>query len=534
MNKLFNSKLLLNISILIVLFFLSIVIRFDNLKDPMGRHHEWLTGHVLSTIYTLDKDGAASHYFSPTWTFNTEADRYVQSFSTFKDKNNFTYYVSYPPMCFLLPHFLLKLTGGSSLIGIRVIGLIIQFFTGIFIFLIVHSLFKRKIRQDFFIPSFAAFFLYTFASGNLWFHGHIFFADMIVPLFITGFLWALLKTLNNEWNIKKSLIILAVFTFLGAYTEWQMLFLVFFAGIFFAIKGFKEKKYFLYFFVLGFTACLAVFLTYFQYSLIAGFDELVKVVQAKYTQRSGADASAEAGLSMKNSFSFINISDHYERNFSTLLDYAWYCLLLFASCLAINKFLGGEKIGRKPFLIMGLVLLSILTHHYVFFNFTTVHDFSTLKTALLLTLISGVAIGYFYVSFIDNKSKHLVYGALLLITLSIYFHFSTKEYYRVNSPRLLTNFHPMVGAIVKKHVNENEILVCSGTVTPETSWYAKRNILIANSLPEALFYLKQINSKLNGTFIKMNVEDYEIYKFNTNGDTLSYYKEGFGNVNLDN
>jgi hypothetical protein len=92
----------------------------------------------------------------------------------------------------------------------------------------------------------------------------------------------------------------------------------------------------------------------------------------------------------------------------------------------------------------------------------------------------------------------------------------------------------MVGAIVKKHVNENEILVCSGTVTPETSWYAKRNILIANSLPEALFYLKQINSKLNGTFIKMNVEDYEIYKFNTNGDTLSYYKEGFGNVNLDN
>ncbi|MCD6066817.1 MAG: hypothetical protein K0S33_1643 [Bacteroidetes bacterium] len=532
--RLIRSRVFINTAILLALFLVSVLVRLDNLKDPMGRHHEWLSGHVLSTVYIYEQDGAAMHYFAPVWTFNTEADRYIASGQQFKDKNNYTYYVSYPPMCFLLPHYLFKICFlDASVIGLRVMGLIVHFFTAFFIFLLVLKFFDKNIRRDFFLPAILAFGFYMFAAGNLWFHGHVFFADMLVPLFITSFLYVFLRVLKKELSTRKACLLLFVTCALGAYTEWQMLFVAFFASLVLFFKGFRDRKYFLYFIMVCIAALLPVFIVYMQYSGIAGSEELIEAVSNKYKQRSGGDAgAAEVGLSMQNSFSFQFLSEHYERNYALLLDYGWYALLLFFFLAAINRMLEKGAITLQQFLIFAIILASILLHHYAFFNFTAVHDFSTLKTSLLLSLFCGYVLGLMWVLFDLDGKRNARNGFIgfSVIIFGLFFHFSTQSYYKVNHRGKLDKNNIVIGEIVRKYIKPNEIVFCTISVSPETTWYAKRNIMTSADVVDATRILQQIDSKYNAQLVKMNASDYEVIKINTKGDTLGYVKKPFATL----
>jgi hypothetical protein len=526
--RILRSRLFINTAILIALFLLSVLMRIDNLKKPMGHHHEWLTGHVLSVVYIFEQDGAFYHHCAPVWTFNTEADRYLAAHQSFKDKNNYTYYVSYPPMCFLLPHCIFTVCGtDASVIGIRVIGLVIHFLVAFLVYLLVLKFFDRKMRDCIFLPAIMAFGLYTFAAGNLWFHGHVFFADMLVPLFIASFLYVLLRVLKNELSTGKACLLLFLTCALGAYTEWQMLFIAFFSSAVLFFKGFRERRYFLHFITVCVAALLPVFITYMQYSSIAGSKELKEVVSSKYKQRSGGDAeAAEAGMSMDNSFSFRHISEHYEQNYSTLLDYAWYAFLLFLFLALINHRVEKGVIKFNHFLIFVILMGSILMHHYVFFNFTAVHDFSTLKTSLFLALFCGYVLGLLFVVFeLDKKKQQRNWAiAFSVIAFGLFFHFSTQRYYKVNQGSDINKNHFLAGEIVKKHVKPDEIVFCTFIPTPETAWYTKRNLLPCADVKDAIHTLQRIDSKLNGQVIQLNPGDYEVFTINTKGDTIAYVK----------
>src|ERR1044071_5028 len=123
----------INTGLILILFSLSVIVRLDNLKAPMGRHHEWLTGHVLTTLSIFEKNGMAEHYYSPVFTFPETAERALLNKQEFKDKNNYDYYTSYPPFCFIFPYLIFKLFHLKvSLLGIRIIGLGIHFICALF------------------------------------------------------------------------------------------------------------------------------------------------------------------------------------------------------------------------------------------------------------------------------------------------------------------------------------------------------------------------------------------------------------------
>jgi hypothetical protein len=510
------------------------LVRLDNLKDPMPRHGEWLTGHVLSVVSIFEKDGAMTHYCSPVWTFNTEADRFLASRQSFKDKNNCIYYVSYPPMCFLLPHWIFTVCGThSTLMGIRVINLAIHFLTAFFVYLLVLKLFNRKMRDCIFVPALFAFALYIFAAGNLWFHGHVFFADMIVPLFIVSFLYVLLRVLKGELSTGKACLLLFIPCALGSYTEWQMLFVAFFASIVLFIRGFRERRFFLYFLTVCAAVFLPLFITYVQYSSIAGSKELMTFVADKYKLRSGADSqTAEGGMSMDNSFSLQNISEHYERNYSTLLDYGWYALLLFLFLALINRLLEKRAITFQHFLIFAILLASIFLHHFAFFNFTAVHDFSTLKSALFLCLLCGYVLGLLFVIF-DLDTKKVQRNRVIVLTLvafGLFYHFSVKSYYKENKSSTIDQNHMVIGEIVRKQVKPNEVVFSISPVSPVTNWYAQRNLLTCYTCVDAAATLDYHHCKLNGQVVKLNAFDYEVFRINPKGDTIGHVKDVYSNL----
>ncbi|MBK7668258.1 MAG: hypothetical protein IPJ32_13530 [Sphingobacteriaceae bacterium] len=181
-----------------MLFAISIAIRYSNLKSPLTRQQEWQTGHVLTTLSVWEQNGIANHYFSPVWTFNNPPDKITNSLGGVKDKEGYTYYVSYPPFSFILPYFVFKITGqDASIGGIRIFSLLIHFICALLIFLIVYKFSKKRLSEDYFIPAYVAFCFYVFATGNLWFHGNFYFADSLVHVFVLGSIYVFLSILQQ-------------------------------------------------------------------------------------------------------------------------------------------------------------------------------------------------------------------------------------------------------------------------------------------------------------------------------------------------
>lgn len=523
---------IINISLLILVFTISVIIRLNNLKEPVGRHHEWLTGHVLMTLNIFDKNGASNHYYSPVLTFNTEADRYIFSQNKFKDKNDYCYYVSYPPLCFLLPHAVFTSLGlKPSIMGLHIIGLCVQLLIGLLIYFLLLKMFNRKLNEPLFIPAFFAFCLYTFASGNLWFHANVWFADMLVPLFIVGLLYIAYHLLQNENAGYKWYILLFITCFLGAYTEWQMLFVSFiFCAIFF-IKGFKKRKNFLIVITIAAATVLSLGTTYTQYTSIAGRENLIEALKSKYKQRSGTDhTSADGGLSWDNPYSKFRIAEHYEKNYSVLLDYSWYALLLFSILLVFQRMLEKKIINFNHLLIFLVLLLSIIIHHIIFYNFTAVHDFSALKTTLLLSVFCGFVMAFWRDLFEFKRKVKILFVITNLILIGMFYHFSSLNYYKYNIISNSHRFHQAFGEIVTKHIKPNEILLSSAPITPESMCYANRNVLTVPTLSDAVLTLKNMNSKYTGKFVELNTDSYTVFHVNINGDTLSKVSGEFKNL----
>lgn len=523
-----KNKLLINIFIIALLFALSIIVRVNNLKAPMGRHHEWLTGHVLTTLSIFEKNGISQHYFSPVWRFNNKTDLQMISDQPFKDKRGYNYYTSYPPFCFILPYLAFKLTFTDvSVTGIRVFGLINHFFCALLILLIINRIFNKSLRSDFFLPSIIGFALYLFASGNLWFHANVYFADMLVHLFVLWGLYLFIGILEDpEKNKKIKMTLLFTTTFLGVYTEWIALFVAFFMGVFLLFKCFKKRAYLKYILILALSATLPIGIAITQYSQIAGFELLKEQSVSKYKSRSGYDKnSADGGFTIDRPISKARISGHYETNFEQLLDYAWLCLYFVLALLVFNGFDKRTQLKQSHLIIFAILILSIFTHHFVFFNFTVVHDFSTLKSSMLLVLFIAYVIGLFMTYITSAKSKTIISVVMIMIT-GWFIHLSLQKYYSVNRLDPVSDCERAIGDAVKKYSSPDDVIFTDVFVTPVLFWYSQRNVLQVDNLNGCIWFLNAGKCK-TGLFIKAKKgqKDFvlEGIKMTMSGDSLKVF-----------
>jgi uncharacterized membrane protein len=200
------------------------------------------------------------------------------------------YYVSYPPFSYLYLYYTSILTGGPSVLSARIASLSIHFITAILLFFLLGAIRPAPDYQKFNYAGVFAGALYLFAQGNLWFHGNLFFADMVVqPLVVAGLLLTVRYLKGDYKQEKRMLFLFFVVSFLATYTEWLGLFSAFITGLaFLTIALVKRKKNLLRpFLVVGLGATMALTLTVYQYSSLAGWDNLKKTSESKYAERSG-------------------------------------------------------------------------------------------------------------------------------------------------------------------------------------------------------------------------------------------------------
>lgn len=532
-----NKTTVFNCSILAIIFSLSVIIRLENLSAPAGRHHEWLTGHVLSTLSIFEKNGPSHHYFSPVMTFNAKAEHDLIKQQNYKDKNNYSYYTSYPPFCFLFPYYVFKITGLKvSLLGIRIISLLIHLGCSLLIFSIINLMFKKSITSRLFLPSLIGYTLYLFAAGNLWYHANVYFADMLVHIFILLSLLLTLKIIDEpNKNILKRCILLFSITFLGVYTEYLALFVAVLTGFFFLLLSFKNKIFLKYIVILAVASVSSLGLTVYQYTCISGFEELKQKTSEKYAMRSGHNKEhAEAGLSFGSSISKNRFFNHYELNYEDLLDYTWLILYVVLFIALSKRYKHKLKIEPSHLIVFGILFFAICMHHLVFFNFTVVHDFSTLKSSLLFTLFIGYVLGLLFQYYSFNRI--LLNVSLILIT-AWFVHKSINSYYNTNRQDKGSYYQKLIGQTIKKYSTEDEVIFTNMFTTPVIWWYGQRGLLEMNSVETCVSFLKFSNSQ-KGFYVIFTSDKENFYlnvlRLNINGESTQVLSKTIAIKTLNN
>ncbi len=508
-----------------MLFAISIAVRYSNLTAPLDRREEWQTGHVLTTLKIWEQNGIADHYFSPVWTFNNPGDKITNSLGGIKDKEGYTYYTSYPSFSFILPYVFIKLSGQNvSVSGIRILSLITNFVCAFLIFLITYKFFNRKIKDHIFIPAHIAFCFYVFATGNLWFHGNFYFADSLVHVFILGTIYLLLFIIDQpEKNVSSRNVLLFLLLFFGIYTEWLALFLAGVLLVFFIFKAFKSKIYINYLASVLAATILSLGLTVIQYSYIARFEVLKQHWIEKFNGRNGFNEQAAVdGTSIFHEQSYKDIYSHYLSNYNYLGSFTLLCAFALLIILLTDRKTKKIQFQSIPALIIFFISLAVIIHHVVFFNFTAIHDISTLKTTMPVCLF----VGYFFgiaVQYAGKRSSKLINGSAILFCVTFIF-FSSREYLLVNSGHSDSYAQKLTGDAAAKYAKPDEMVFTNVGISPVIMWHAQRNLMPAVSLKDCLKTLDSLHFQ-KGLFLKVSSQKegflLKISKVDMNGDTLA-------------
>ncbi|MBK9190198.1 MAG: hypothetical protein IPM77_01180 [Crocinitomicaceae bacterium] len=372
-----------------------------------------------------------------------------------------------------------KIFGGPNTQSIRNLNLVIHFFCTILLYLIAVSLKSSEQKNQISIAGLTASFLYLFACGNLWMHGNLYFADMLVQLFVIASIYLIVrfvkKQYQHEWII---LSLLTLTFFLATYTEWLGLFLAFFSGLFFFIFWIikRSKRYLKAFLLTALAASLALVTTITQYSSIAGWDKLKAVSMNKYGERSGHQAAEETpnrfSIDNHEAFDFMigRLDDFYKmpENFVGIFG-----ILFLVTVLIPNARRRIENAGAGG-LIVGLIAFSVLLHYYLFFNFNSLHDFSSLKTGFLLILATLV-----FISLIESALS--INFRLIVFVLAVYLSvdkgIESVESYKETFPLSEVDWNRIAtGKAMREHGRKDAAIYMNISSNPELVLEAGHNV----------------------------------------------------------
>jgi hypothetical protein len=427
-------------------------------------------------------------------------------------ENGDVYYTSYPPFAFIYLYYSSQLTGGPTVFSVRFASLSIHLISAILLYFLIGAIRPDPEKKAINFAGIIAAGLYLFAQGNLWFHGNLYFSDMVVqPLFIGGLLLAV-RYLRHQYKNEKVLLCLIFITFfLGTYTEWLSLFSAFFTGLLFL--GFaiakKQKTYLRPFFVIAVSSALALSLTIYQYAKVDGWEALKAQSEKKYEQRSGhaQTENIDPNFSIHSGESFTLLKSTFDSFYKSTENYiaiAFIIAVLLVILRRIKRF--AQYTTRLNFnwgiLLIGLMLLPILLHYLLFYDFNTKHYFSGLKTGTLLICIAAlfVQIAYQY-----SSQIHRFAGWSTLLIFSGLFIFKANQagerYLNDHTSEMLDMDRINSALEMGKHGDPEATMLANVRPSPEQMFYTKHVISpIKDSDTAAILHIMDLYKNTKGQY----------------------------------
>jgi len=367
--------------------------------------NSWLTSHTLLTLKIFEAEGALKHAFAPVCSFSAApGDAFIPTLYGLMGANGANYYVSYPPLGYLVPYAVATVLGLSpSAVLLTIINIGAQLVTALCLFGIVWTVLAERREEERFAGAFLALCVYLFSASPLHLHTFDYFVDAAAqPLFAASiFACVRLRPDSSTWAIATVGLLCMLLTL----TEWIGVFFAMAVAIAAAVRLVPVRAAI----AAGVGAMLAVAIMVLQYAQIDGLMPLLHHLAEKYHFRSGLDSRSEGGMTVYELRYWKSIVHHYWAGYGTVLVLGT-CLTLGA--IALRRSL---KLPRLHLLALGLAALPVLAHHVVFFNFTTRHAFSANVAGILLALISGLA----FASVLRHRPAWIALPVALVLSIGL-------------------------------------------------------------------------------------------------------------------
>ena len=498
--------------ILFGLFLVTLLIRSDSIKEPVKGSHVWLTAHTAMTMEIWEKEGIAKHHFSPVYTYNAPANKHLRSLASgLSDEDGNYYYVSYPPFSFLLAYgFIKTLRLAPSMQSLQLLNLVIHFATSLLVYIVLCRLYRQKVRDKMFPPALMGAGIYLFAMQALWCHGYMYFADTVVQvIWVASLLFAFEILYRDKATSWPHLFALGLAVFLACYTEWLGFFFAATLFIVSTIFAFKNRIFIRLGLITAVAASSALVLTIYQYAQINGLDSFLEASVNKYSDRSGYGSESFYYIRLHMHF----IVRHYWRLYYPIIGAIFFLFVALATHKGPKVKSGGYE--RRTF--FSLLIVPILLHHFLFLEFTKVHDFALLKTLLLFSF----AVPILYQSNIDRAAPEMrkSYVQLTLLIITVLMSLNLLIYYKYDNslpsdPFIVAGNHlkhdidpEATVYAVNRNDRDSPLMIFMGShrsFSPQVQLISQRNVLGVKDKSEALAHMQQ-NGFTKGHLIEINL-----------------------------
>ncbi len=412
-------------ALLVLVFSVTIPVRLNFVSNKTNELDECHV-NMLIIMKVWEHDGAFYHKLSPCVTFANPGDKFAAYFKRLEDKKGDNYYVSYPPLIYMVTYPLVKLAGiEHAKLLMQILNILIHFLSCLLIYGIILEYFKRK-PGSFFLPAFIAFMIYVFSPLMLTFHTHLYFPEMAGQFLFILTLFYTQKILNRNRQVDLfSLILVGILVLIFVYADWLGFLYVFVLALLlvFTIKQPNRKKILITVVV---SATLGLLVMLIQYSLIAGLRSLTASLFMRFAERSGffPQGYFSPGDNIYNG----NTYQLYFLNFAEGLNFFGLAgIILFIFWLSSPYFfVRVQKIFRNRLAILSLfpALLSMI----IFFNASATHSHYIARIIVPMSLGSGIL---FYKLLYEGSGIIKVVKSISMVVLIGIAIFSLVQYYQV-------------------------------------------------------------------------------------------------------
>ncbi len=360
---------------MLIIVALSITLRAPALNRPLGDGHQWLTSTVLRTQQIWNRDGITHWHFLPVMSYELQADKNIANQASLNDAKGNWYYTSYGSLSYIVPYLIQKaIAQPPSAQFLGWFNIALQIATALLLYALVVEITRPK-RFIEYTPAFAAFAVYMLTPETLWFHSNPYMADMFVqPLFVLGAL-LFLKYLRSETSIRHATLLAIIIT-LAVCSEWLGLFLAV-AICLYAMVAHRDGQARRLALASAGGAAAGVAIILWHYSTINGLDAFLHAAGNKYESRSGASTTSAFKLTQLRGW--LEIASTYWRGYWPILA----TLPILASTFTWKR-------TKKWSPALFVIIVPILLHHVIFFDFTAEHPFSALKTGILAAILAAM------------------------------------------------------------------------------------------------------------------------------------------------
>jgi len=378
---------------------------------------------MLTTLKIWDNNGMVNFKAAPIQTWQ-HAKKFNHYYKRLEDKEGNNYYVSHPPLAFMLNYAILKVfnmpLNQNSLQWI----LIFIFISGsAMLAWMVTRLSKQSQKKHSYFVALAAIAFYIFNPVNLYAHSQHNFSEIWGQFFLIATLASWTWYLQSDRLFVVRLLLFGSTALLAA-TDWMGITLII-AMILVYFKQLKKPHIRFGIILMTISVIITTSFVIIQYSSISGFNDFARALGIRFLERSGFFGShyTDMGYDIFNPDTWLLLLSQIN---NLLYGSGYLIVLMTIACLIFGR----KKCGQMDVSVQKIALWTALIFFIAVFSASSIHYIYTARFTPFIALAGAAMLAKLTATF--NKPNLVIIAATLIICA---FSYLSVKVYQSNIPQ---------------------------------------------------------------------------------------------------